>query len=87
MSWMLALCLCAGIGCQTTQSASMDPLPKWEYHMLTLTAPASSLLRVGAGTPGYDRTLFLEEFNRLAAEGWEYVDTHYDSVLFRRRKQ
>ena len=84
MKWMLALCLCAGLGCQATQSASMDPLPKWEYHMFSITILGAAPVR--------DRTLFLEEFNRLGAEGWEYVDTYKNplsepSVLFRRRKQ
>ena len=63
MKWMLALCLCAGIGCQTTQSASMDPLPQWEYETIR------SILRL-------DKLKKLEE---LGVQGWEVASVWVES--------
>ena len=66
MKWMLALCLCVGIGCQTTQSASMDPLPVWEYKVERLLVSKDGLF-------DRDLTVFL---NGMAEEGWELVEIY-----------
>lgn len=83
MKWILALCLCAGLGCQATQSASMDPLPKWEYKIvLVWEADAYK-------SPSLDEWKAVENlFNRLGADEWQYVrPLSNNHTLFRRRKK
>ena len=87
MKWMLALCLCVGMGCQTTQSASMDPLPRWEYKVLDLdkrTPAAWSLAYSALPSDAQRMTLWL---NHMTEKGWEFVQVvsgHFG--MFRRQK-
>ena len=87
MKWMLALCLCGGLGCtgdlpssSSNGPALTDPRPKREYKIVIVPMEHVGIV--------YDVNAAMGIYNTMGDEGWEFVQESGGArAAFRRRKQ
>lgn len=85
--WMLTLCVCAGIGCQTPKKSDIiyKPPIQWEYKIVNFVKHQTGLLK--ANEPyGPEPSKAEYVFNKLGWSGWEFVESRGRYGVFRRRK-